>query len=137
MQGALPEFQGKVFQGPVGDESVPLAGVKVALYGANNGLSNTGTLISVTTTDAAGWYHLPATGNYEFFHIREFDLPGKVSVGATTVSGTVKTNNWIQYVVPLDRQILTGNKFWDKPRVLKWDKSVNDVILEPRLDGEC
>ncbi len=133
VQGALPVFQGKVFQGPIGDESVPLPGVNVALYGANSAYPNTGTLISVTTTDAAGWYGLPAAGNYEFFHIREYDLPGKVSVGATTVSGTVKTKNWIQYVVPLDRQILTGNKFWDKPRVLKWDKSVNGVGWTPAM----
>ena len=133
MQDVIPILQGKVFEGPIGDESVPLAGVKVALYGAYNPYPDPGTLISVTYTNAAGWYGLPTTGNYEFYRIREFDPPFKVSVGATTVSGTVKTSNWIQYVVPLDRKILTGNKFWDKPRPLKWDKSVNSVVWTPGM----
>ena len=107
-------FQGRVYAGMVGDESQPLQGVTVSLYGANNPYPDPGVLIASTTTDAQGWYGLDAPDGYEFYSIRETDPPGYTSVGATTVDGTVRTSNWIEYVIPLDGKVLTGNKFWDQ-----------------------
>ena len=37
-------FQGRVFDGPLGDESRPVPGVSVSLFGANNPLSQPGHL---------------------------------------------------------------------------------------------
>lgn len=112
-------FQGRVFQGEVGDESRPLRGVKVKLYGADADYTNLdflieeGTLIGSTYTDNRGWYGINAGEGFEFYSIVETDPPGYVSVGARKVSGTVQTNNWIQFSWPLEEN-LTGNKFWDK-----------------------
>lgn len=123
----LPVLQGRVYNGPVGVQTDPLEGVKVVLYGANSPYPFPGNVISTTYTDALGWYGLPVMGNYEFYWIEEFDPPGKESVGATTVNGTVKTSNIIQYMDPLRDKILTGNKFWDTDRSLTWEKWVDGV----------
>jgi len=112
-------FGGRVYEGDLGVElphSHPLQGVTVSVYGSNNPYPDTGTFIRSTTTDANGWYGLTVyddDGPYEFYHIRETDPPGYTSVGATTVDGTLRTENWIEYVIPLEGKTLTGNKFWD------------------------
>jgi len=113
-------FQGRVYEGELGVEpphSRPLEGVTVSVYGANNPYPDPGTFIRSTTTNAEGWYGLTVyddDGNWEFYHIIETDPPGYTSVGATTVGGTVRTANWIEYVIPLEGKTLTGNKFWDR-----------------------
>jgi len=71
-------------------------------------------LIASTTTDERGWYSLEVPAGYEFYSIREACPPGYESVGATTVDGTVRISNWIEYVIPLEEKTLTGNKFWVK-----------------------
>ena len=53
-------FQGRVYSGNVGDETHPLEGVTVTVYGANNPYPDPGTFIRSTTTDSEGWYGLPA-----------------------------------------------------------------------------
>ncbi|MDF1515850.1 MAG: hypothetical protein P1S60_18730, partial [Anaerolineae bacterium] len=128
-----PVLQGRVYQGQVGNETVPLPGVKVALYGANNPDTDPGVYITMTQTDAAGWYGLPVSGRYEYYNIREIDPQDKVSVGATSVSGAVRTANWIQYAVHLDDLVLTGNKFWDNPRPVEWGKWVNGEAWVPGI----
>ena len=113
-------LQGGVYAGDVGDKSTPLAGVTVSLYGANNPYPDAGTFLRSTTTDAEGQYDLTVYDDdyLEYFYIQETDPPGYISVGATTVSGTVRTTNWIEYVIPLDGKRLTDNEFWDRALVL-------------------
>ncbi|MFO8100796.1 MAG: C1 family peptidase [Dehalococcoidia bacterium] len=106
-------FSGRVYAGQIGDQSHPLQGVSVEVYGANNPYPESGLFIASTTTDSQGWYELEAPGGFEFYHIRETDPFGYTSQGATTVSGEVKTPNWIQYLIPIEGKTTTGNKFWD------------------------
>jgi uncharacterized repeat protein (TIGR01451 family) len=113
-------FQGRVYEGNVGEEpptSQPLQGVTVSVSGSNNPYPDSGTSIDSTTTNAEGWYGLVVCdydGPWEFYHIVETDPPGYTSVGATSVGGTVRTANWIEYEIPLEGKTLTGNKFWDR-----------------------
>lgn len=108
-------LEGRVFEGEVGDESRPLQGVTIEAYVANSPYPETGKLLTSTTTDEKGWYGLEVPDGYEFYSIRETDPPGYESVGATSAGGTVRTSNWIEYALPLERKTLTGNRFWDKP----------------------
>jgi hypothetical protein len=106
-------FEGRVFEGEVGNESHPLSNVTVSAYGANNPYPDAGVLVASTSTDESGWYELSIPGGYEYYSIRENDPPGYFSVGATSVGGIVRDANWIEYTYPLDGKVLTGNKFWD------------------------
>jgi hypothetical protein len=108
-------LQGRVYAGQVGDESHPLQGVTVSVYGAVNPYPDVGTFLGSTSTNDVGWFSLSVNDGdpYEFFHILETDLAGYNSVGATSVSGTIRTANWVEYIIPLDGKTLTGNKFWD------------------------
>ena len=120
-------LQGRVYEGEIGDQSRPLEGVTVSLYGGNDAWPVPGQILTSTTTNEEGWYGLTAAAGYEYYHIRETDPPGYSSVGATTVSGTVRTENWIEIAVPLEGKTLTGNKFWDAPTVTDPDLIVTDV----------
>lgn len=123
-------FQGKVYEGDVGDQSQPLEGVTVSLYGGGNPYPDPGVFITSTTTNSAGWYGLDVSdGGYEYYHIREADPSGYTSVGATTVSGTVRTSNWIEYLPP-EGLTLTGNKFWDKPWTTLFEDDFNDGMAD-------
>ena len=110
-------FQGMVYEGEVWDETHPLEGVTVSLYGANDPCPASGEWVDSTVTNDEGWYGLRVDDNdfsYEYYYILETDPSGYVSVGASSVDGEVRSSNWIEYVVPLDRKTLTGNKFWDR-----------------------
>jgi|GEM_PF-1985537 len=112
-------LSGRVYAGQQGLEppnATPLQGVTVSLYGANNPYPDPGAFLSSTTTNAEGWYGLAEPGDavYEFYHIRETDPAGYTSDGATSVGGTVRTANWIEYAYSLAGKTLTGNKFWDQ-----------------------
>ena len=81
-------FQGRIYEGEVGDESRPLAGVTVGLYAANNDYPDPGELIDRTVTDGKGWYGLQVRESqtaYEVYSIREVDPQGYESAGATSV----------------------------------------------------
>ena len=123
-------LQGRVFRGPVEDETFPLAGVTVEAYGSNDPYPPLGTFITSTTTDGNGWYALGVFEGYEYYRIVEKDPPGLVSAGATTVSGTVMGKNLIEYEYPLRDKDLTGNKFWDRS---PWGKWVNGEPWNPDL----
>jgi hypothetical protein len=123
-------LQGRVYEGEVGDESMPLEGVAVSVYGANNPWPDAGQVIISATTNVAGWYGLEVPEGYDYYHIRETDPHGYVSVGATTVSGTVRTENWIELESPLEEKTRTGNKFWDRPEITEPDLVVTDVWSE-------
>jgi hypothetical protein len=109
----LPEFSGYVYEGQVGDVSRPLEGVTVALYGANNAYPDLGTQINSATTGAEGMFRMRAPVGYEFYHLLEGDPVGYTSVGAQSNGGTVRTGNWIEFLIPLEEKDLTGNVFWD------------------------
>ncbi len=129
-------FQGRVFQGNLGDESTPIPGVTVSLYGSNDGgYPDPGQFIMSTTTDASGWYSLPHEDSdllVEIYHLIETDLPGYNSVTATTVSGEVTNSNWIQFDATDDPELLdlSGNKFWDQEVRATWDKWVGGLEWE-------
>ncbi|MFQ5518132.1 MAG: DNRLRE domain-containing protein, partial [Acidimicrobiia bacterium] len=111
-------LQGHVYDGTTGVEppdSSPIAGVTVSLYCSGN-LGEQGAFLRSTTTDSSGWYGLAASDDdpCEYFNIVETDPPGYTSDGATTLSGTVRSANWIEYGISLAGQTLTGNKFWDR-----------------------
>jgi len=114
-EAPTPMLQGRVFRGTLGIETNPLAGVTVSLYGSLNPYPDMGTFVTNTVTDTNGWYGLRASGWWDFYHIVEADPTGHTSVGATSVDGAIKTDNWIEYTHPLAGKTLTGNKFWDEP----------------------
>lgn len=110
--------QGRVYEGEVGDEARPLAGVALGFFGANSPFPAEGQQLASTTTDPTGWYGFDIDDQqWEFYSVRELNPPGYVSVGATTVSGIVRTPDWIEFSAPLAGQDLSGNKFWDRSEV--------------------
>ncbi len=113
-------LSGRVYEGTTGLEppnSKPIYGVTVTLYGSNEANKIGTFVISATTTDSAGWYSLPVSGAFDFYNIFEENPPGYNSDGAKSVSGTVITEDWIQYTYDQLSQTTTGNKFWDKSSV--------------------
>jgi hypothetical protein len=122
-------FSGRVYEGTKGVEpptSTPLANVKMKLYGSNN-QEPLGVILDSTITDSNGWYSLRIISGYEYYNIKEFDPSGYISDGATSVTGTVVNANRIRFVVPLDDDTLTGNKFWDKKRVQQNNAPIADA----------
>lgn len=135
------EFQGRVFSGEMGDESSPISGVTVSLFGANNAYPDSGILIESTTTNSEGWYGLEGAQGFEFYKIIEIDPVDYFSVGATTVDGVVQSSNWIEYGLPIEGKTLTGNKFWDQPFATPTPEptGVNLVVNDvwPQADKLC
>lgn len=120
-------LSGRVYEGQTGTEpppvgnAKPLAGVTLGLYGSDDaGDRGTGGLpIQTTTTNSEGWYSLTVRDTArDYYNIIQTDLAGYQSDGASSVGGTVKSSNWIQYryedifITPVTT---TGNKFWDTP----------------------
>ncbi|MDT8358066.1 MAG: thrombospondin type 3 repeat-containing protein, partial [Methanomicrobiaceae archaeon] len=104
-------FSGRVYQGAIGDESIPVPGVTVSLYCASRPV-DAGDLITSTVTDAGGWYGLSGPDSCYFTSIIETVPRGISAVGATTVDGEVVAETWIRYTAPYSGKTLTGNKFW-------------------------
>ncbi len=113
-------LQGRVYEGDVGLEppnAVPKQGIAVQVYGAAAQYPAAGHFIRGTTTDNQGYYGLSVyddDGDWAYYYILEVNPWGYESAGATTVGGTVRTADWIEYAAPLTGKTLTGNKFWDK-----------------------
>jgi len=132
-------LQGRVYAGEVGDSSTPLSGVTVSLYGANDPHPAAGTFLRQTTTNGEGWYGLTVydddVGMYEIVYLLETDPEGYHSAGATSVGGMVQTPNWIEYPLPLEGRVLTGNKFWDAAEALPFDIPLDDVPVAQRRRG--
>jgi uncharacterized repeat protein (TIGR01451 family) len=123
-EGAATEAQGfailsgRVYAGTAPLEppnSVPLEGVRVDLHCSNEPYPDLGAIIDTTVTDAEGWYGLDVTVRQcLYYYIRETNLTGYDSDGATSVDGTVIGSDLIQYTPSLFDKTLTGNKFWDR-----------------------
>ena len=111
---------GRVYRGETGIEppnADPLEGVQVEVYCSNN-QNQQGTYLTSTNTGSDGYYSLEVSSDdpCEYFNIIEHDPTDYISNGATTVSGSVVTANWIQYQwnsITFDGRSYTGNKFWD------------------------
>ncbi len=110
----LNRIQGKVFAGMEGDETTPLEGVTVGLYGSNNA-GQQGALLENTQTVPGGWFGLIAPAGYEYYSIVETNPAGYLSEAAFSPEGSVLSDDWIQYEIPLESKDLTGNRFWDLP----------------------
>ncbi|MHC4508280.1 MAG: CARDB domain-containing protein [Planctomycetota bacterium] len=113
LSGRVYEGQTGIEPPPLGDAS-PLAGVTVNLYGADD-VRLMGTYITHTTTDGDGWYGLLFSAEvhaYDFYNIVAMTPAGYTSIGATSVSGTVRATDWIQYSFDDLAATTTGNKFW-------------------------
>ncbi len=106
-------LSGQVYVGVVGDLGTPLTGVTVQLY-CSNSAGDLGSLIDSTLTNPSGVYTLRAGVTCEYYHLRQVDLPGYSSQGATSLGGTVVDANWIRYSYPLEGKTLSGNLFWDQ-----------------------
>jgi hypothetical protein len=105
-------IEGRVFEGLQGDESTPINGVVVGLYGSNN-FGQLGSLLDIISTNPDGWFGLTAPSGYEYYSIVETNPSGYNSVAAYSPSGTVQNADWIQFEIPLETNDLTGNRFWD------------------------
>lgn len=104
-------FSGRVFQGAVGDESIPVPGVTVSLYCASRPV-DAGDLVTSTVTNGEGWYSLTGPDSCYFLSIIETVPRGISAIGATTVDGVVVSSTWIRYSAVYGGKTLTGNKFW-------------------------
>ena len=107
-------FSGNVFEGLLGDETHPLAGVTVNLYGSNDA-GSMGMYIDSALTNASGAFALSTGGAiWEYYNIIETNLPGMTSEADSTPAGHIISLDWIQYSWPIANKNLSGNKFWDR-----------------------
>ena len=118
-------FSGYVYTGNIGNESSPHSGVIVEVY-CSNDADFLGTLIGSTVTDSDGWFEFVFSDTCGFYNILETDPLGYTSLGAASESGSIISNNLIQYEYPLDNKTLSGNKFWDYIEV---DPSLADLVI--------
>jgi len=109
-------LSGRVYVGEVGVEDNPLAGVVLELYCPNNA-GSLGQRVGFTNTDSNGWYELIVPQGCEFCSIRLVTPTGYSPVGATSVDGRAIDSITIQYMHPMENQVLTGNKFWIKSSI--------------------
>ena len=123
LQSSAATVSGRVYEGDFRDESKPFPNVRVELC-CSNDQKNRGRVVESATTDAKGWYELTLPSGCEFYDIVVTVPEGYIAAGADSAGGDVIDENWIQYGYPLDRSVLTGNKFWIK-------KSVPELPLIP------
>lgn len=144
-------LSGRVYEGATGTEpptAKALSGVTVGLYGSNdendNGTGGGRLPIQTTATDSQGWYHLTPRGAYDFYNLVQTNKTGYVdstpTPAATSVGGTVKSSNWIQYRyedIFIAPTTATGNKFWDAqegggPPANQAPTAVDDTAITPQ-----
>jgi hypothetical protein len=116
-------FSGHVYNGLVGETDAPLSGANLHLY-CSQSITSQGDVVDQTTTDASGWYTLWGPMDCKYYTIIEHDPQDFVSVGASSVDGTVNNPHNISFSAPLTGQDLSGNRFWDKPAALPFSGRV-------------
>jgi hypothetical protein len=120
--GSTALFSGRVYEGDMGVETTPIAGVTVTLYGSNDpNPLNPGTPVVTTTTDVTGWYGLstnfmfPDYNLFNYVKIIETDPAGYFSTGVRSVDGILSGTNQIHFTTyNLTNKTITGNKFYDQ-----------------------
>jgi len=105
------DLSGRVYEGAFGDESKPLAGVRVELR-CSNDPEDVGKPVSSAISDSRGWYGLPPPPGCEFYNIVMTVPEGYLTAGADSAGGKVIDDDRIRYDYPLGGSVLTGNKFW-------------------------
>ncbi|HHB90650.1 MAG TPA: hypothetical protein ENK60_05020, partial [Anaerolineae bacterium] len=105
-------FDGFVYQGISGDESTPLAGVTLRLYGRNAGESAPGSWYKDATTDAGGYFnfHIIEPWDFDEFTLMAMAPQGMVPIGAWSEDGTVIAPDTIRWTNPAPGA--HHNKFW-------------------------
>jgi len=113
-------FSGRVYNGAPYDQSDPIGGVTIKLYGSNNA-GQYEQLLDQTQTSSSGWYALTTDENdhgiWELYYIVESQPSGYTSVDATSVGGSKCGMDCIVYAYPLGGKTFTGNKFWERSNV--------------------
>jgi hypothetical protein len=105
-------FFGQIYEGPMGDKSIPVAGVQVSLYCSNNAGTEGTFLMSTTTAERSGSYAVEGPEHCEYYNLRLTVPRTRSAEGATSVGGVVISSTWIQYSLPLGRKPLSENLFW-------------------------
>ena len=105
-------FDGFVFQGAPNDESAPLAGVTVRLYGRNAGEAAPGSWYKDVVTDASGYFNFHIIQPYDFdtFTLVAQPPASLVPAGAWSDNGSVTAPDEVEWQAPG-----TGShqaKFW-------------------------
>jgi Thrombospondin type 3 repeat. len=106
-------FMGTVYEGALGDPSMPSARATVNLYGSNT-YGVQGTWISQSVTNESGFYSLEGPDTWEYNNILLEVPSGATAVGAQSISGTVLSPTWIMvpFSVVRGNLFITGNDFW-------------------------
>ena len=105
-------FDGYAYQGLPGDESTPMAGVAIRLYGRNAGEAAPGSWRKDVVTDASGYFnfHIIAPYDFDTFTLMSTPPDGMVTTGAWSEDGVVTAPDAIEW-----QNAAPGahsNKFW-------------------------
>ena len=105
-------FDGFVYRGMPGDESTPMSGVTLRLYGRNAGEPAPGSWYKDATTDAGGYFnfHIIEPWNFDEFTLMATAPDGMVAVGTWSEDGSVIAPDAIQWTNPAPGA--HNNKFW-------------------------
>jgi len=111
----------------VGDQSHPLDGVNVRLYGAAVS-SVIGTQLDSTYTGGGGQFHLFTNQTYGYYNVIEVDPAGYGTVGQVAGAGGVVVGpNWIQYGSP-SQGPHPGNAFYDERQTPTWTPTATETV---------
>ncbi|HIQ12526.1 MAG TPA: hypothetical protein EYH29_06630, partial [Caldilineales bacterium] len=105
-------FDGFAYRGMAGDESTPLAGVTLRLYGRNAGDAAPGEWYKEVTTGPGGYFNFHIIEPYDFdeFTLMATAPSGMVAVDVWSEDGVVTAPNTIQWTDPAPGA--HNNKFW-------------------------
>ncbi|MDD1712096.1 MAG: PKD domain-containing protein [Methanoregulaceae archaeon] len=106
---ALTIFSGQVFEGGT-ERSAGTPGAEVTLY-CSSSPGDSGSFVSMATTDPAGNFQLEGPDSCEFFNIMLTVPKGMKAAEARSTGGVVINSTWIQYALPLVQKPLGGNIF--------------------------
>jgi len=108
----LWRFDGFVYQGMEGDESMPLEGVTLRLYGRNAGEDAPGSWYKDVTTMPGGYFNFHIIEPYDFdeFTLMAMTPSGMVPVAAWSEDGTIVAPDTIQWSSPTPGT--HTSKFW-------------------------
>ena len=105
-------FDGFAYRGMPGDESSPLAGVTLRLYGRNAGDAAPGEWYKEVTTGPDGYFnfHIIEPWNFDEFTLMATAPSGMVAVDSWSEDGSIIAPDTIQWIDPAPGA--HNNKFW-------------------------